>query len=88
MESEENDAQTDRNKILKVWACFYTELYNSTHRDKHPSQMNTSSEKSEVPPIMTSGVKKTLKEMKALRPQALLTWHSKPGRDTWRSWVS
>ena len=64
MKNEENEVQTDRNEILKICARFYTELYNSTLQDKHPSLKNTSSDSSEVLPIMTSEVNKTLKEMK------------------------
>ena len=58
---EENEVQTDRNEILKICARFYIELYSSTLQDQHPSLKNTSQDSSEVPPIMTSEVKKTLK---------------------------
>ena len=54
-----NEVQTDRNEILKINACFHTELYGSTLQDQHPSLENTSPDSSEVPPIMTSDVKKT-----------------------------
>ena len=64
MKNEENEVQTDRDEILKVCARFYTELYSSTLQDQHPSLKNTSPDSSEVPPIMTSEVKRTLKEMK------------------------
>ena len=46
------------NEILKICTRFYTELYSSTLQDQHPSLENTSPESSEVPPIMTSEVKK------------------------------
>ena len=42
----------------------YTELYSSTPQDQHPTLKITNPDSSEVPPIMTSEVKKTLKEMK------------------------
>ena len=35
MKNEENDVQTDRNEILKICPCFYTELYSSTLQDQH-----------------------------------------------------
>ena len=50
--------------ILKVCGRFYTELYSSTLQDQHPSLENTCPDSSEVSPIMTSEVKKPLKEMK------------------------
>ena len=59
-----NEVQTDRNETLKICARFYSELYSSTFQDHHPSLKNTSPDSSEVPPIMASEVKKTLKEMK------------------------
>ena len=62
--NEANDLKTDRNKILKICTRFYTELNTSTLQDRHPSLKNTSPDPSEVPPIMTSEVKKTLREMK------------------------
>ena len=68
MKNEENELQADRNEILKICAHFYTELYSSTLLDQHPSLKNTSPDLSEVPPIMTSEVKKTLKEMKNKAP--------------------
>ena len=43
---------------------FYTELYCFTLQDRHPSLKSTSSDSPEVQPIITSEVKKTLKEMK------------------------
>ena len=61
MTNEENEVQADRNEILKVCARFYTELYSSTFQDQHSSLKNTNPDSSEVPPIMTSEVKKTLK---------------------------
>ena len=64
MKNEENEVQIDRNEILKVCARFYTELYSSTLQGQHPSLKNTNPDSSEVPPIMTSDFKKTLKEMK------------------------
>ena len=64
MKDEENEVQTDRNEILKIRACFYTELCSSTFQDQHPSPKNTSPDSSDVPPIMTPEVKKPLKEMK------------------------
>ena len=60
MKSEENKVLPNRNKILKIYARFYTELYSSTLQDQHPSQRNTSPDSSEAPPIMTTEVKKTL----------------------------
>ena len=59
----ENEVQTDRNGIPKVCARFYTELYSSTLQDQHPSLKNTNTDSSEVPPIMTSEVKKSLREI-------------------------
>ena len=59
--NEENKIQTDRNEILKICTRFYTELYSSTPQDQHPSLKITNPDSSEVPPIMTSEVKKTLK---------------------------
>ena len=56
--------QRDRNEILKICTRFYTKLYSSTPQDQHPSQKITNPDSPEVPPIMTSEVKKTLKEMK------------------------
>ena len=47
------------NEILKICTRFYTELYSSTFQDQHPSLENASPESSEIPPIMTSEVKKT-----------------------------
>ena len=65
MKNEENEVQTEGNEILKVCGCFYTELHSSTLQDQHPSLKNiTSPDSSEVPLIMTSEVKKTMKEMK------------------------
>ena len=71
MKNEENKIQTDRNEILKICTRFYTELYSSTPQDQHPllpppppSPKITNPDSSEVPPIMTSEVKKTLKEIK------------------------
>ena len=63
MKNEENKIQADRNEILKTCTRFYTELYSSTPQDQHPSLKITNSDSSEVPTIMTSEVKKTLKEM-------------------------
>ena len=64
MEIEENEVQTYRNEILKICACFYTELCSSTLQDQYPSVKNTSPDSLEIPLIMTSEVKKTLNEMK------------------------
>ena len=64
MKNEENEVQTDRNEILKVRERFYTELYSSTLQDQHISLENTNPDSSEVSPVMTSEVKKTLKDMK------------------------
>ena len=58
MKNEENEVQTDRNEILKINVYFHTELYSSTPQDQHPSLENTSPDSSEVPPTMTSEVKK------------------------------
>ena len=55
----------DRNEILMICASFYAELCNSALQDQHPVLENTSPDSSEVLPIMTSEVKKTLKEMKS-----------------------
>ena len=68
MWNEEKEVQMDRNEILKVFACFYTELYSSTLQDQHPSLKITNPDSSEVPPVMTSEVKRTLKEMKNKAP--------------------
>ena len=64
MKNEENEVQTDRNEILKDCARFYTELYSTTLQDQHPSLKISNPDSSEVPPIMTPEVKKTLREMK------------------------
>ena len=64
MKNEENKTQTDRNEILKICTRFYTELYSSTPQDQHPSLKIANPDSSEDPSIMTSEVKKTLKEMK------------------------
>ena len=64
MKNEENKIQTDGNEIIKISTCFYTELYCSTPQDQHPPLKITNPDSSEVPPIMTSEVKKTLREMK------------------------
>ena len=69
MKNKENEVQTDRNEILKVRARFYTELYSSTLQDQHPSLKTTNTDYSGVPPIMTSEVKKTMKEMKKANKQ-------------------
>ena len=66
---DENKIQTDRNEILKICTRLYTELYSSTPQDQHPTLKITNPDSSEVPPVMTSEVKKTLKEMKTTRPQ-------------------
>ena len=68
MKNEENKIQTDRNEILKICTRFYTELFSSTPQDQHPTLKITNPDSSEVPPIMTSEVKKTLKEMKNKAP--------------------
>ena len=64
MKNEENKIQTDRNEILKICTRFYTELYGSKPQDQHPSLKITNPDSSEIPPILTSKVKKTPKEMK------------------------
>ena len=64
IKNEETKIQTDRNEILKICTRFYTELYSSAPKDQHPSLKITNSDSSEVPPILTPAVKKTLKEMK------------------------
>ena len=69
IKNEENKIQTDRNEILKICTRLYTELYSSTPQDQHPTLKITNPDSSEVPPVMTSEVKKTLKEMKTTRPQ-------------------
>ena len=63
MKSKGNEVQTDNNEILKICACFYTELFSSTlhDHDPHPHPLKNSSE---VPPMMTPEIKETLKEMK------------------------
>ena len=63
MNNEENEVQTDRNEILKIRARFHIELHSSTFQGQHSSLKNTRPDSSEVSPIMTSEVKKTLKEM-------------------------
>ena len=68
MKNEENKIQTDRNDILKICTRFYTELYSSTPQDQHPSPKITNIDSLEVPPIMASEVKKTLKEIKNKAP--------------------
>ena len=68
VKNEENEVQTDRNEILKDCARFYTELYSSTLQDQHPSLKISNPDSSEVPPIMTPEVKKTLREMKYKAP--------------------
>ena len=65
MKNEENEVQTNRTEILKIFARFYAELYGSMLQDQHPSLKNTRPDSPEVQPIMTSEVKKTLKEMKS-----------------------
>ena len=40
MQNEDNKVQTDRNENLKICACFYLELYNSTFEDQRPSLKN------------------------------------------------
>ena len=70
MKNEENEVHTDRNEIMKVCARFYTELCSSTLQDQHSSLKITNPDSSEAPPIMTSEVKNTPKEMKTTRPQA------------------
>ena len=64
MKNEENEVQTDKIEILEIYARCYTELYNFTLQDQHPSLKNTSP----VLLIMTSEVKKSLKEMKNKAP--------------------
>ena len=68
MKNEENKIQTDRSEIVKICTRFCTELYSSTPQDQHHTLKNTNPDSSEVPPIMTSEVKKTLKEMKNKAP--------------------
>ena len=64
MKNEENEVQTDINEILKICACFHTLNYSSTLLDLHPSLKITNPDTSEVPPIITSEVKKSMNEMK------------------------
>ena len=70
MKNEENKIQTDRNEILKICTRFYIELYSSKPQDQHPPPPPppplkiSNPDSSEVPPIMTSEVNKTLKEIK------------------------
>ena len=61
LKNEENEIQTEMQHRRSADA--YTELYSSTFQDQHPSLKSTSSDSSEVPLIMTSEVKKTVKEM-------------------------
>ena len=61
MKNEENKVQTDRNEVLKVCAHFYTGLYSSTLQDQHASLKNANPDSSEILPIITSEVKKTLR---------------------------
>ena len=68
MKNEENKIQTDRNEILMICTCFYTELYSSTPQDQHPSPKIANTDSLAVQPIVTSEVKKTLKEMKNKAP--------------------
>ena len=63
-EQEEEEKKEEEDEVLKICALFHTELYSSTLQDQHPSLNITSQDSSEVPPIMTSEVNKTLKEMK------------------------
>ena len=67
MKNNENEVQTDRNEIPKKRVCtrFYTELYSSTLQDQHPSLKITNPDSSEVPPVLTLEVKKTLRHMKS-----------------------
>ena len=67
IKNEENKIQTDRNEILKICSRFYSELYSSTSQYQHPSPKITNTDSSEDPPIMTSEVKKTMKEMKNIK---------------------
>ena len=64
MKNEKKKQQTDRNEILKICTRFYKELYSSTPQDQHTSPKITNTDSLEVEAIMTSEVKKTLKEMK------------------------
>ena len=57
MKNEENEVQTDRNEIRKIWARLYTDLYSSTLQYRLSWLGNTMPDSSEVPPIMTSEVK-------------------------------
>ena len=68
IKTEENEVETDRNEVLNKCVNFYTELYSSPLQNQHPSQRNTSPDTLEIPLIMTSEVKKTLKEMKNRKP--------------------
>ena len=63
MKYGENEAQFAKNKILKISAPFYTELYSSTQQDRHCSTKIINPDTSGVPPIRTSEVRKTLKEL-------------------------
>ena len=38
MNNQENEALTDRNEILKIWAHFNSRQYMSTHQGRNPSQ--------------------------------------------------
>ena len=70
IKTEENEVQTDRNEMLNICARFYTELCSSTLQDQYPSLKNTNPDSPEVPPIMTSEVKKTLTKMKNNKARA------------------
>ena len=50
--------------MLQICARISTELYSSARQDRHSSQKYVSADTQEVPPILTSEVKKTLKEIK------------------------
>ena len=47
---------------------MHRKLFSSTLKDQHPSLKNARPGSTEVPPIMTSEVKKTLQEMKNKAP--------------------
>ena len=87
MQNEENEIQTDRNEILKIPTRFYTELYSSTRQDQHHPLKITNPDSSEVPSIMTSEVKKTLKEIKSNKAPGMDNLTS-DYHDTWRRGIS
>ena len=63
MKTEEGDIVTNREDILKVCANFYKDLYSS--QNNNPSiSIDTSPDKSEVPPFIDSEIERALRDMK------------------------